>query len=312
MLFCGEVRYNHMTQPPARPLLDMPTARNLLLSSGVADACAEALKRSIDNWGQTPPILRVADDDGAARGMGIYKLWNHHVRNLLLNCQTVDFYKKPCPFFGVDRLLGVRVKHVDEQYQSQMNDTRQAQELKAQLPLKGFYGPHLTQLECGYRLDLTGTMVEKAAFICGKDRKILWLWQFGVCRIPILGKYCPAGIWQRPFQRCMPTTTFPDRTRKRDFMAERDTLNPEALGLGRKSRGMTQGKLAALIGVSAARWSRIESGITALRVEDSCVERICEALDYPVQFFQGMWIPEPGQGWGISQEAGQCPAGQAG
>ena len=68
-------------------------------------------------------------------------------------------------------------------------------------------------------------------------------------------------------------------------MVERDTLNPEALGLGRKSRGLTQGKLAALIGISAARWSRIESGITALRVEDSCVSRICEVLDYPVRFF---------------------------
>ena len=68
-------------------------------------------------------------------------------------------------------------------------------------------------------------------------------------------------------------------------MVERDTLNPEALGLGRKSRGLTQGKLAALVGISAARWSRIESGITALRVEDSCVSRICEVLDYPVRFF---------------------------
>ena len=166
-----------MQQSPSPLLLDMLTARNLLLSSGVADACAEALKRSTDNWGQTPPILRVADDDGAARGMGVYKLWNHHVRNLLLTCQTVDFYKKPCPFFGVDRQLGIRVKHVDDNYQSQMNDTQQARELAAQLPLKGFSGLFLTQLECGYRLDLSGTLVEKAAFICRKDLKILWLWQ---------------------------------------------------------------------------------------------------------------------------------------
>ena len=120
----------------------MPTARNLLLSSGVADACAEALKRSIDNWGQTPPILQVADDDGAARGMGVYKLWNHHVRTLLFNCKAVVFYEKSRhPFFGVARQLGIRVKHVDDHYRSQMNDTEQARQLSAQLPLKGFYGP---------------------------------------------------------------------------------------------------------------------------------------------------------------------------
>ena len=75
-------------------------------------------------------------------------------------------------------------------------------------------------------------------------------------------------------------------------MAERDILNPEALGLGRKSRRLTQGELAALIGVSAARWSRIESGITVLRVEDSCVNRICEVLDYPGAIFpKGRGIP---------------------
>ena len=244
------------------------------------------LKRSIDNWGQTPPVLRVADDDGAARGMGVYKLWNHHVRNLLLTCQTVDFYKKPCPFFGVDRQLGIRVKHVDDNYQSQMNDTQQARELAAQLPLNGFSGLFLTQLECGYYLDLFGTLVEKAAFICRKDRKILWLWQiWGGGQIRILAVCCPAGVSHRSPRRCMPTMTSPGRTERGDFMRERDTLNPEALGLGRKSRGLTQAKLVALIGVSAARWSRIESGIIALRVEDSCVSRICEVLDYPVRFF---------------------------
>ena len=177
-LFCGEVRHNQMMQLPSPPLVDMPTARNLLLSSGVADACAEALKRSIDNWGQTPPILQVADDDGAARGMGVYKLWNHHVRTLLFNRKAVVFYEKSRhPFFGVARQLGIRVKHVDDHYRSQMNDTAQARQLAAQLPLKGFSGPYLTQLECGYCLDLSGTLVEKAAFICRKDRTIVWLWQ---------------------------------------------------------------------------------------------------------------------------------------
>ena len=179
LLFFGEVRHNLMVQQsPSPPLLDMPTARNLLLASGVADACVEALKRSIDDWRQTPPILQVADDDGAARGMGVYKLWNHHVRDILLNCQTVDFYDNPHrPFFGVARQLGIRVKHVDDRFQSQMNDTLQARELAGQLPLSGFSSLFLTQLECGYRLDLTGTLVERAAFICRKDRKILWLWQ---------------------------------------------------------------------------------------------------------------------------------------
>ena len=165
-------------QPPSPSLLDMPTARNLLLSSGVADACAEALKLSIDNWGQTPPVLKVADDDGAARGMGVYKLWNHHVRTLLFNCKGVDFYDKHRrPFFGVDQQLGIRVKHVDDRYQSQMNDTQQARQLAAQLPLRGFSGSYLTQLECGYCLDLSGTLVKKAAFICRKDQRIVWLWQ---------------------------------------------------------------------------------------------------------------------------------------
>ena len=166
-----------MHQSLSHPLLDLPTAKTLLHPSGVADACAEALKRSIDNWRQTPPILQVADDDGAARGMGVYKLWNYHIRILMSNYQTVDFYQKPCPFFGVAQQLGIRVKHVDCNYQSHMNDTQQARELTAQLPLTGFSGLFLTQLEFGYRLDMFGMQVEKAAFICRKDRKIVWRWQ---------------------------------------------------------------------------------------------------------------------------------------
>ena len=42
------------------------------------------------------------------------------------------------------------------------------------------------------------------------------------------------------------------------------TVNPEMIGLGRESRGLTQGQLAKLLGVSQGKISRFEAGMLAV------------------------------------------------
>ena len=62
-----------------------------------------------------------------------------------------------------------------------------------------------------------------------------------------------------------------------------ESFNPELLVLARQSRGITQRQLADMLSVSPGWLSKIEGGIKELPKER--LERIAEALDYPIGFF---------------------------
>jgi Zn-dependent peptidase ImmA (M78 family)/transcriptional regulator with XRE-family HTH domain len=66
--------------------------------------------------------------------------------------------------------------------------------------------------------------------------------------------------------------------------------------LAREGRGLTQSKLARLIGVSQGHLSKIEAGL--IPATDQIAERLAVALDYPVEFFA---LIEPIFGPGTSE-----------
>jgi transcriptional regulator with XRE-family HTH domain len=59
--------------------------------------------------------------------------------------------------------------------------------------------------------------------------------------------------------------------------------NPEMISLARESRGLTQGALAAAVGVSQGKVSKYESGMLA--VPETELDRIAHHLGYPKAFF---------------------------
>ena len=61
------------------------------------------------------------------------------------------------------------------------------------------------------------------------------------------------------------------------------SFNPQMLTLARESRGLTQGDLARLVGVSQGKISKYESGI--LNVSSDDIKVLAKQLDYPPDFF---------------------------
>lgn len=59
--------------------------------------------------------------------------------------------------------------------------------------------------------------------------------------------------------------------------------NPKMMVLGRESRGLTQSELAATVGISQARISKIEAGLLPLSGE--MLKALSSALEYPEHFF---------------------------
>lgn len=77
---------------------------------------------------------------------------------------------------------------------------------------------------------------------------------------------------------------------------ENSSVNPQMVTLARKSRELTQTKLAALLGVGQATISKIESGIAPVPREQ--LQLLCQHLSYPESFFlapeqiDGLGLPE--------------------
>lgn len=61
-------------------------------------------------------------------------------------------------------------------------------------------------------------------------------------------------------------------------------FNPEMLILARSSRGLTQTELAAKVGVTQSRISKLEDGLTGAP-DEAFTDRLARALEYPVHFF---------------------------
>jgi Zn-dependent peptidase ImmA (M78 family)/DNA-binding XRE family transcriptional regulator len=75
-----------------------------------------------------------------------------------------------------------------------------------------------------------------------------------------------------------------------------DRVRPAMVTLAREGRGLTQSKLADLIGISQGHLSKIEAGL--IPATDQIAERLAVALNYPVEFFA---LTEPIYGPGTSE-----------
>lgn len=60
--------------------------------------------------------------------------------------------------------------------------------------------------------------------------------------------------------------------------------NPQMVILGRESRGLSQKKLAQVLGITQGTISKIESGL--IPVSDEMIEMLSQTLDYPTHFFR--------------------------
>jgi Zn-dependent peptidase ImmA (M78 family)/transcriptional regulator with XRE-family HTH domain len=77
--------------------------------------------------------------------------------------------------------------------------------------------------------------------------------------------------------------------------ASRRRINRELLALAREARGLSQAELAAALGSTQSRVSKLESGI--LELADADLEQIASVLEFPEEFF---FLPDQGEGFGTA------------
>lgn len=120
--------------------------------------------------------------DSSARAIIINQYW-YNFANLALG-------DDPDVIFGVDRLQRfliiderfiLRFKLIDNNFDSSNYRTNRATQWRLQFPLTGL--PQCDRLELGYRLDITGTVIQDAFVLLRVGKRIVWLWQIGGERI---------------------------------------------------------------------------------------------------------------------------------
>ena len=134
-----------------------------------------ALKLAVQNWNDRPPMEHQILDE-IARGVIIGQHWYEFVNRLLDDEPRVQFHHiSGQRFFCVDETIILRIKHVNRYNISRNYPTSRALRWNRQLPLMGV--PASTRLEFAYKMDLTGTVVDRACILLRFSNAILWMWQ---------------------------------------------------------------------------------------------------------------------------------------
>ena len=114
--------------------------------------------------------------DQFARGVLISQLWYSYSSQALRSDVGVSLARYGNGYYYiVDNLLVLRFKHVDDSYRSWNHPTPRARAWSAQVSFPTM--PPMAKLELGYRLDLTGTVVEDAMVMLKYGEHSLWRWQ---------------------------------------------------------------------------------------------------------------------------------------
>ena len=114
--------------------------------------------------------------DHFARGVLLSQLWYQYSLAALKDdngVRLVDNGERYC--FVVDDRITLRIKHLNERFQTRNYRTRRAVAWDAQLPFPGI--PNLVKLDFGYRLDLTGTKVTSAIIMLNNNKESVWRFQ---------------------------------------------------------------------------------------------------------------------------------------
>ena len=134
--------------------------------------------------------------DRSARAMIINQYW-YSFANLALGddpgvMSGIDQLQR---FLVIDERIILRFKLIDRNFDSRNYPTKRATQLRLQFPFKGLRESEW--LEFGYRLDLTGTVIQDAFVLLRVGTRIMWLWQIGGNQIdmfPIQLELGPRGI----------------------------------------------------------------------------------------------------------------------
>ena len=136
---------------------------------------AGALRKALHEWNKGLGAYHATVDE-FARGVLINQFWYVFSSHALRDDTGISLEKHGNGyFFTVDDSLVLRLKHVNKAYRSWNHPTRRSLALDAQVPFPTI--PPMARLELGYRLDLTGTVVEDAVVMLNNNGRSLWRWQ---------------------------------------------------------------------------------------------------------------------------------------
>ena len=144
---------------------------------------AGALRVVMLEWNNAPNGFHMHLDN-YGRAVNINQLWYGYARQVLAGDPAVSFAKFSNGYsMNVDDQLVLRIKQVDGSYRPRNSATRRALHWGQQLRFPTI--PDLVRLDLGYRLDLTGSVVEDAVIMLTHNGHALWRWQ----------------IWGRPISK---------------------------------------------------------------------------------------------------------------
>lgn len=110
------------------------------------------------------------------RGVTINQLWYTNVEHLLPASSGVVVHKVGNgKYLVIDDQVVLRCKHLDDSYRPRNYPTSRSKSWEQQQPFRSI--PPLVRLDLGYRLDLTGTVVQDVMIMLSQNKQTLWRWQ---------------------------------------------------------------------------------------------------------------------------------------
>ena len=167
--------------------IDLPDARSIL-QPRMTDFAA-ALKLAIHRWNSDLSAYHVTLSEFTRCNI-ISDLWYETSQKALTNdggVRLIGNRERRC--FIVDDAVVLRFKHLDSNYRPRNNTNRRSDAWNCQTNFRDI--PPVVRLDFGYRMDLTGTVVETAFVMLNNGARARWRWQ----------------IWGRPISRFAGTPT---------------------------------------------------------------------------------------------------------
>ena len=114
--------------------------------------------------------------DGSARAIIINQYWYHFARLALDDNPDIAWGNDQGQrFLVIDERINLRFKLIDGNFESRNYPTKRANQLRLQYTLDGL--PKGEWLEVGYRLDITGIVLQDAFVLLRVGKQIPWIWQ---------------------------------------------------------------------------------------------------------------------------------------
>lgn len=167
----------------------------VILNPARMSGLAGALRNSLNTWNTAFASAQMVLDR-SGRAIMINQYWYHFANLGLAGDQGVEPGRDQLQrFIKIDDRIFLRFKLLDENFESSNYPTPHAVRLRhQQISFPGF--PKSEWLEFGYRLDITGTVLQDAFILLRVGKRVVWLWQIGGSQIgtfPIQFELRPSG-----------------------------------------------------------------------------------------------------------------------